>query len=149
MSQDVRVCNPIRDFQYDLSSPDHYQCLQTAADIGMIPQTPDLEHYFSFNGRVNYCGIEAFLHGENFQIASLADEAMHKEFVYYGLKIGLLPSNFIDCLEYGLEDGEEYFSLEDSISVGLLLQGVEQVLREAFDPPSTQIEVPLKKNFSQ
>ncbi|OBT66072.1 hypothetical protein VE03_05158 [Pseudogymnoascus sp. 23342-1-I1] len=148
MGQDVS--NPIRNFQYDLSSEDHSRCLQAAAEVGMIPKTPNIESYFSFDGPVRYSSIKTFLHDEKFQIYSPdpADD-MQREFVFYGLRIGLFPSTFLDHLEYGLEDGEICFPREDFNSVELLLQGVEQALRGAFDPPSTQIEVPHKKNFSQ
>ncbi|OBT78901.1 hypothetical protein VF21_02836 [Pseudogymnoascus sp. 05NY08] len=65
----------------------------------------------------------------------------------FGLRIGLFPLTFLDYLRNGLNGPE--FSSEDSNSVALLLQGVEQALRQAFGLPAIQIEVSPRKNFSQ
>lgn len=94
--------------------------------------------------------MATFLEGESINKVSLiADNYTHQEFVFYGLRIGLFPSTFLNYLGYGLPSDEENFSSEDINSVRLLMQGVEQALCEAFGMPSTQIEVSLKKNFSQ
>lgn len=148
--------NKILNFKYNLSDAGHIRFLQTAFDIGMIPQSPG-----SFIERSNWAhgcryDIDCFLQGKRLKVVTLiADNIDHQRLVYYGLKIELFPSPFLGYFEYGLETGQDYFSSMDSNSVRLLMEGVEQALCKAFNQPSTQvvpstqIEVPRKKNFSQ
>lgn len=144
------VSNEIRDFQYNFKNWDHLQFWRLAFNIGLIPNY--LERRFSQmeNSKSTGFDMASFLEGESIRVVSLiASNYSHQEFVFYGLKIGLFPSTFLNYLANGLNDGEENFSSEDINSVRLLMQGVEQALCEAFNLPSTQTEAPRKKNFSQ
>jgi hypothetical protein len=141
--------NQIRDFEYSMSSGYHHEFLKVAFSIGMLPKDPgaQLTRYTHSHYHQSF-PIETFLQGESIKAVSLvAEKSAHKRFVYLGLLIGLFPETFLVYIQDGLNSPD--FSSEDSNSVTLLLQGVEQALREAFGLPSTQIEVPRKKNFSQ
>lgn len=143
MSNDAS--NQIRDFRYDLSVMNHSIFLNIALDIGLLPQSA-YSHIEACLDEKGLYGIDALLQGESLKTVSLvAHNTEHRRFVWYGLCIGLFPSTFLDYLKYDLEAGDD-FSSEDTNSVKLLLQGVEQSLREAFDQ---EADVPRKKNFSQ
>lgn len=147
MSQKVR--DRIRDFQYNLLDEDHCKFLDAAFDVGLLPQS--LASYILENGiDEEDCrhGIETFLQGEDLRGVSLvAHNSTHRQFAYYGLRIGLFPVAFLDYLKNGLSSKD--FSSEDSNSVQLLMQAVWRAVREAFRLPATQIEVSRKKNFTQ
>jgi hypothetical protein len=146
MSQDVG--NQILDFQYEFMNSDAVTFLDSAFEIGFLPQTVD--DCVSKGGLDDYgCyGIKTLFPDDDPKVVSLvADNMAHREFVFYGLQLQLFPSTFLDYLEFGLQDKE--FASEDDDTIELLLQGVEQALREAFNQPFTQTEVPHKKNFSQ
>lgn len=149
MSQDVS--NQIRNFQYNMTLESHRQFLQAAFSIGMIPKDPNAGSY-DFDSDSS---IEIFLEGQSIKIIPLAaNNIVHHKFVWYGLTIRLFPSTFLEYLTNGMGDSTYYFASENSKSVRLLMHGVEQALREAFglpstQTPSTQTEVPCKKNFSQ
>lgn len=145
MSQDVG--NQIRDFQFDLNDSNVVHLLDLAYDIGLLP----LPLCDSSQGDLNEHGcyrMETLFPDETVTVVSLAaDNFTHRAFVFLGLQIGLFPSTFLEHLKFGLQDEE--FGLEDNNSIGLLMQGVEHALHEAFNRPLTQTEVPRKKNFSQ
>ena len=142
--------NEIRDFQYNTSDLNHCHFLTLAFNIGLLPHGPAPRSSLKKKYKSKYLCMATFLEGESINKVSLiADNYTHQEFVFYGLRIGLFPSTFLNYLGYGLPSDEENFSSEDINSVRLLMQGVEQALCEAFGMPSTQIEVSLKKNFSQ
>lgn len=139
----------IRDFQYNLSDEDHFKFLDLAFEVGFLPQS--LTSYVLENGIDDegcQCGIETFLQGEDLKAVSLvAHNSTHRQFAYYGLKIGLFPVTFLDCLNNGLSSKD--FSSEDSNSVQLLIQVVGRAVSDAFHLPAAQIEVSRKKNFTQ
>ncbi|KFY56103.1 hypothetical protein V496_06791 [Pseudogymnoascus sp. VKM F-4515 (FW-2607)] len=150
--------NTIRDFRFNVSAPGHRQFLRMAFAIGMLPKDPepDLSSYTLDRRYNHHVDIVTFLDGESIQAVSLvAENPTHQKFVWYGLHIGFLPSTFLEYVPDSLDLVCEDFSSEDINSVTLLMQGVEQALRVAFDlppaeiVPSTQVDVPRKKNFSQ
>ncbi|KFY05607.1 hypothetical protein V492_08411 [Pseudogymnoascus sp. VKM F-4246] len=151
MGQDV--INPIRDFQYDFASQNHRTFLQTAFSIGMFSEDPVAQYdrygYTDASHEIRYIipddGINA--------ISLVAENSTHQLFVSLGLRIGLFSPTFLEYLEYGL--GDSGFLSESIDTIKLLMQGVEQAIREAFDQPASrivqpaQIETAHKKNFSQ
>lgn len=145
------VSNDIRDFQYSVSDENHIQFLKLAFNIGLLPSDPEPRFLRKKKGTPpKYLRMATFLEGESIRVVSLiADNDIQQEFVFYGLKIGLFSSSFLDYLVYGLEPGQVNLASEDISTIRLIMQGVELALCEGFGLPSTQIEAPCKKTFGQ